>query len=101
MSRPSKGTTTIGYINRNPQRVIRILVGRAITIKWPMSFSVKFVGANMSATAPTYCTRRVRSCPAASLYVVSAAEWSLAASHRLWSEPAYFVHLNLLSYLKP
>jgi hypothetical protein len=23
MSRPSKGTTTIGYINRNPQRVIR------------------------------------------------------------------------------
>jgi hypothetical protein len=22
-------------------------------------------------------------------------------SHWLWSEPAYFVHLNLLSYLKP
>jgi hypothetical protein len=24
-----------------------------------------------------------------------------SASHWLWSEPAYFVHLNLLSYLKP
>jgi hypothetical protein len=36
-----------------------------------------------------------------SLYVVSAAEWRPPASHWLWSEPAYFVHLNLLSYLKP
>jgi len=32
-----------------------------------------------------------------SLYVVSAAEWRPPASHWLWSEPAYFVHLNLLS----
>ena len=48
-------------------------------------------------------TRRVRSCPAASLYVVSAAELRLPASHRLWSEPAYFVfvHLNLLSSPAP
>src|SRR6266567_2227341 len=35
------------------------------------------------------------------MYVVSAAEWRPPASHWLWSEPAYFVHLNLLSYLKP
>ena len=32
-----------------------------------------------------------------SLYVVSAAEWRPPALHWLWSEPAYFVHLNLLS----
>jgi hypothetical protein len=38
---------------------------------------------------------------AISSFCPTSADGLQSASHWLWSEAAYFVHLNLLSYLKP